>query len=81
MIENKDYQLIPHEDDTWQVRLLSGDFVETVIEFGVLKIVDENLHYDFKVVYAPSDYINEENIDLQKHVGVVLYHLLEDNQD
>jgi len=36
MKENKDYQIIPSEEhsDAWEVRILSGDFTETVVRFG-----------------------------------------------
>ena len=35
MKENKDYELILGEDtsENWNVRILTGDFVETVIEY------------------------------------------------
>ena len=38
MKENKDYELILSEDTTenWNVRILTGDFVETVIEYKAI---------------------------------------------
>ena len=36
MLENKDYELIPSSSDStvWHVRILSGDFTETIVKFG-----------------------------------------------
>ena len=38
MQENKDYELIPSPNDShsWHIRILTGDFVETVIQYGTV---------------------------------------------
>ena len=42
MQENVDYELIPVENEEhWQIRIKTGEYIETVFEFGKLKIVDE----------------------------------------
>lgn len=79
MIESRDYELIPLDDDTetWSIRILTGDFVETVIRYGKLKIVGENLTFNFDIEYTPDSSVTEENEDLQKVVGKVLYDILD----
>ena len=47
--ENVDYELIPSddpEDDAWSVRILKGDFVETVFQYGAIKLNGEDLDDD-----------------------------------
>ena len=41
MQENKDYELIPSSTDStvWHVRILSGDFTETVVKFGSIALM------------------------------------------
>ena len=37
-IENKDYEFIPGSHDDWKIRFLSGDFIESVIKFGTIRM-------------------------------------------
>ena len=55
LVELKDYELIPAEEDeqAWAVRVLSGDYVETVLRFGTISMnrVEEGvLTFDFTVI-------------------------------
>jgi hypothetical protein len=80
MKEDVDYELIPSgEDDIWDIRFIEGEFVETVIRFGTIKVAEdkEHINFDFKIVYSPMDWLNTEHYDLQKSVGEVLYSILE----
>ena len=36
--ENTDFELIPGDDDAWAVRILKGEFIETCIAFGEIKV-------------------------------------------
>ncbi len=79
MIENKDFELIPSktEHDNWNVRILSGDFIETVFQFLAVRITPEELKFNFEVLDAPSDYITVENKDLHAVVGEILINIVE----
>ena len=48
MKENKDYELIPDEGDSWQVRILTGDFIETVVQFNTISFNDSNNDFIIK---------------------------------
>jgi hypothetical protein len=82
--EGIDYELIPCEDvgndQAWDVRLMSGNFVESVIRFGNIKFNEETdcLNFSFLVVSTPDSELTEENVELQTHAGDVLQSVLED---
>jgi len=77
MIENTDYELIPGEDDIWNVRILTGDYIETVFSFGKLKVVGEELHFTYDLEYSPIEELEESDLDLQETVKAVLVSVLE----
>lgn len=77
MIENIDYELTPGENEVWNVRMLKGDFIETVFTFGALKILEEELHFSYDLEYSPIDDLNEDNPELQIVVKDVLMSVLE----
>lgn len=86
MKQNIDYQLIPSDDgdgikDWWDIRFLTGDFVETVIRFDTVKVSDdgEYLKYNITVVSSPEDDLDPNtNEDLQNISGEVLMSLMEE---
>lgn len=78
MHENVDYELIPTENEFWQIRILSGDFVETVIQYGTLKVVDDHLKFNFDIISSPVVDLDKENKDLQSVAKDILFSLLED---
>ena len=75
-IENVDYELIPSEDksDGWNIRILNGQFSETVIEFGAVRFneIDDNMSFSFEVISSPDPDVTTENIDLQIQAGEIL---------
>lgn len=81
--EDIDYELIPCDDvgneQAWDVRILRGDFIESVIRFGNLKVNEEQgcLNFNFLVVSSPDADVTEDNIELQEYAGVVLESILE----
>lgn len=77
--ENVDYELVPSEGENWDVRVLSGEFTETVLQFGKLVVSDdgEHLTFDFDIVSSPDLELTDKNIDLQKHAGTMLSSILE----
>jgi hypothetical protein len=78
-IENKDYEFIPGNNDDWQIRFLTGDFIESVIQYGTIRMEDgEQMTFDFHVETSPDKTLNSENEELQKHAGDVLISIIED---
>ena len=82
MKENIDYELIPVDVDNeqaWDIRILTGEFNETVIRFGNIAVdgTKDTLTYNFFVVQAPSEYIVESNEDLQSTAGEILIDIIE----
>ena len=83
MKENVNYQLIPDDNDnvndTWKIRILEGEYIETIFQFGALELKEESdqLSFNFTVLYSPDDSITSENIGLQKYAGSVLSSILE----
>lgn len=81
--EEIDYELIPCDDvgneQAWDVRILRGDFIESVIRFGNLKLNEEQgcLNFNFLVVSSPDADVTEDSIELQEYAGVVLESILE----
>jgi len=83
MKENVDYQFVPApgNDQAWQVRLLTGDFSGCIIQYDTIKVnpSTEELRFNFSLVWSPfEEPINTNtNIELQRHVGIVLSHIIE----
>ena len=71
----------------FNVRFMKGEFVETVIGFKNLKVVEDPsiddpdefaLSYDFAIKSSPDSELNEQNKGLQTVAGDVLYTLMTD---
>lgn len=82
LIEGQDYALVPasesDNDQSWDVRILEGDFAETVIRFGNIAFDGENdcLTFNFMLVSSPYDHITTETVELQDRAGEVLTSIL-----
>jgi len=82
MIEGTDYELVPADgtenDQAWDVRLMSGPFVETVMRYGNIKFNAEDgcLNFSFVIQSTPSG-INEDDVEMQDYAGAVLESILE----
>ena len=76
--ENEDYELVPNDNDGWDIRILTGDYVETVFTFGKIVVMEseEGLSFDFEVVSTPDPDLTAEDWGLQKYVGNVLYDII-----
>lgn len=89
LLENQDYELVPvvgqvekhGQDQFWQVRILTGIYVESVIQFGVLKLDEtgEFLNFNFEVISSPDLELNSEDEGLQTHMGMILSNIIENN--
>ncbi len=83
MSEGVDYELIPVEyvdnEAAWDVRILRGEFTETVLRFGTIKYDGERdcLTFDFRVVESPDSDLDSSSEDLQEFSGAILEDILE----
>lgn len=81
--EGIDYELIPcadsDNDQAWDVRILTGDYVETVVRFGNIALNGEMncLNFNFIIISTPDGELTTENVALQEHVGAILEDVLE----
>jgi hypothetical protein len=77
--ENVDYELVPSDNDSWNVRILNGPFTETVISFGKLQFneEEETLHYNFTIIESPDMELTVENETLQEYSRELLSSILE----
>lgn len=86
MKENVDYELVPSDqtDDAWSVRFLTGDYIETVVQYGAISFNEEDttedgvaMSFNFELVSSPDTSLEVEDIGLQEHAGVVLLAIME----
>jgi hypothetical protein len=83
MIENIDFELVPNGEDYWDVRILRGDFIETVINFGTMKLAEDGktLKFDFEIVYTPNDDVTEDTFELQEVASKILLSVIDTSMD
>ena len=81
--EGIDYELIPVEyvdnEAAWDIRILRGQFAESVLRYGTIKFDGERdcLTFDFRVVTSPDPDLDSSNLDLQEHSANILEDILE----
>lgn len=81
--EGIDYELVPFEEssDHWAVRILTGDFVETIIRFDAIAANETagHLSFNFSVMHnvESEEIVTESNVKLQKIAGEILNDILE----
>lgn len=80
LVELKDYELVPapEDDQAWAVRVLSGDYIETILRFGTIKANKGVLNFDFAVVSSPDPDLTTEDTDLQEYAGDLLQAIIRD---
>jgi len=86
MKETVDYELVPNKDDdnAWNIRFLTGEFTETVVLIGTIKIGEEtddgsgdhHLTFSYDIVYSPDESLTPENETLQDIVGDILLEII-----
>tara|TARA_B100000424_G_C22919950_1_gene489521 strand:- start:1061 stop:1336 length:276 start_codon:yes stop_codon:yes gene_type:complete len=85
MKENEDYELVPIEEDldAWGIRFLKGDFIETVVKFGVLQLIEEteNISFNFDIISSPDENLTVDNEELQKVVSDILYVIITESME
>jgi len=84
--ESKDYELIPLEDDTdsWGVRILTGEFSETVIKYGNVGFEgtgdDMVMKFNFDIISTPDEDLEvETNTELQELARDILFTIFEED--
>ena len=79
--EGIDYELIPspENEQSWWIRVLSGPYVETVIQFGAISIngPEEAINYNFEIIETPDDSLTPDDEDFQQFTGLILHDVIE----
>jgi hypothetical protein len=81
--ENEHYEMIPGDrhDQAWHIRILHGDFVETVIEFGAISFNEDDegvMKFNFKIISTPNSELTEDNVDLQEEASGILENVIKE---
>jgi len=81
--EHDDYEMIPGDrhDQAWNIRILQGQFVETVIEFGAISFNEEDeglMTFNFNLIYSPDPELTTENVELQEEAAEILENVIAD---
>ena len=65
-------------DQAWDIRILEGDYVETVIRFGNIKLDGESgcLNFNFVIQSTPNNNLDESDVDFQNYVADILENIL-----
>lgn len=75
-IENQHYEMVPSDRsiDSWDIRILEGEFNETVITFGAVRFdgKKDRMTFSFEVISSPDPNVTTENVDLQIEAGEIL---------
>lgn len=78
--EGKDYELIPSDahSQAWHVRILEGNYPETVLEYGAISFneVKDCMTFNFHVVSSPDPDLTSEDEGLQIEAGDILQDII-----
>lgn len=79
--ENIDYQLVPapDHDQDWAVRILTGDYVETVLKYGAIGFNEDEegmMTFNFEVIESPDTDLTAADEDLQEYAGDLLQQII-----
>lgn len=78
-IENQNFEFVPGENDDWQIRFLTGNYIETIIQYGTIRINEgEQMAFDFEIVSSPDNDLTTDDEELQNHASDVLVAIIED---
>jgi len=86
LVENKDYRLEPVNVDgqeRWDIRILEGEFAETVVRFGTLTPdpANQEIRFTFDIVSTPDLDLTEENKGLQDYCTILLSAIIPDTME
>ena len=77
------YELIPVDespnDAAWDIRILEGQYVESILRFGKVALHEDGKHlaFNFEVVSSPDDTLTENDEALQDFAAEVLEDIME----
>lgn len=82
--ENIDYELTPSstDNDHWNVRFLTGNYVETVIAYGKISLegdigdTDPRMSFNLEIVNTPDPDLTENDEDFQRYAGDILISII-----
>jgi len=86
--ENIDYELIPSstDDNHWNVRFLTGDYIETVIAYGKIALegdgldeTDTRMTFNLEIVETPDQDLTEDNEEFQRYAGDILISIISES--
>lgn len=78
--ENVDYELIPGDNDHWHIRIKTGEYIETVMSFGSIRVKDdEMINFDFYLHSSPDPELTENDLAFQKYAGKILESIIINN--
>ncbi len=74
LVENEDYELIAGDNEHWHIRIKEGQYIESVISFGAIKINEKSMemNFDFTLHYSPDDDLTVNHTDFQRYAGKIL---------
>jgi len=85
MLENTDYEIIPNPNDShsWQIRILTGDYTETVIQFGTIAFneIKDHFNFDFTLIQSPDEDLTIDNEDLHNVLARILENIIENGSE
>ena len=76
------YELIPasaENEMAWDIRILEGDYVETVIRYGKIAFNGKTNHltFDFKIISSPDSELTVANVHLQDYCAEILEDIIQ----
>ena len=79
--QNKQFELIPGDDDHWHIRIKEGEFIESVISFGKISIEEDSpvLSFDLTLHSSPDEDLSTNSLPLQKYAGKILESVMFEN--
>ncbi len=79
--QNKQFELIPGDDDHWHIRIKEGEFIESVFSFGDIKIDNrsDTLQINVTLHYSPDEDLSVDNTEFQRYAGKILESVMMEN--
>jgi hypothetical protein len=77
-VENVNYDLIPSANDGWDIRVLTGDLVETVLRINYVSFKEEDLtvKIDYEVVFTPDTSLNPSDEIIRSAVHGIFHSMM-----
>lgn len=77
-VENINYELVPNSDDGWDVRILTGDLIETMFRINHVSFREEDLtiKINYQLLYTPDTTLKPEDEIIRQAVHGVFHSLM-----